>query len=112
MKEESIKAVEAYLDALRQKDLSLAPLADDIVFENPMVGKGNGAESFKAFLSGFLPAIKGCKVIKHVCEGETVATRWEVDTIFGVIQIADFFYVREGTIVEAYGYFDPRPLFG
>ncbi len=112
MKDENIKAVEAYLDALRQKDLNLAPLADDIIFENPMVGKGHGMESFKAFLSGFLPAIKDCKVIEHVCEGETVATRWEVDTVFGVIQIADFFNIKEGKIIEAHGYFDPRPLFG
>jgi limonene-1,2-epoxide hydrolase len=112
MKEENIRAVEEYLKALEQKDLDLAPLADDIIFENPMVGKGQGADSFKAFLSGFLPAIKGVKVIEHVCQGELVATRWEVDTIFGTIQIGDFFYIRDGKIVEAYGYFDPRLLFG
>jgi limonene-1,2-epoxide hydrolase len=112
MNEENIKTVEAYLNALKQKDLSLAPLAKDVIFENPMVGKGRGAESFAAFLSGFLPAIKGVKVIKHVCDGETVATQWEVDTIFGVIRIGDFFVIRDGEIIEAYGYFDPRPLFG
>jgi limonene-1,2-epoxide hydrolase len=112
MSEENIKAVESYLNALERQDLDLALLADDIIFENPMVGKGRGAESFKAFLSGFLPAIKGVKLIGHVCEGDVVATRWEVDSVFGNIRIADFFYVREGKIVEAYGYFDPRPLFG
>jgi limonene-1,2-epoxide hydrolase len=112
MSEENIKAVEGYLNALRQKDLNLAPLADDIIFENPMVGKGHGKENFKAFLTGFLPAIKGVKIIGHICEGEQVATRWEVDTIFGIIQIGDFFHVREGKIIEAHGYFDPRLLFG
>ena len=112
MNEENIKAVESYLNALKQQDLNLAPLADDIIFENPMVGKGSGADSFKAFLDGFLPAIKGVKVIDHICEGELVATRWEADTVFGIIRIGDFFYIREGKIIEAYGYFDPRPLFG
>jgi limonene-1,2-epoxide hydrolase len=112
MNEENIKAVESYLNALKQKDLSLAPLADNLVFENPMVGKGEGAENLRAFLSGFLPAIKDVKVIRHICEGDSVATRWEVDSVFGIIQIADFFVIREGEIVEAYGYFDPRPLFG
>jgi limonene-1,2-epoxide hydrolase len=112
MSQENIKTVESYLAALERQDLSLAPLDDDIIFENPMVGKGQGAESFKAFLSGFLPAIKGVKLIGHVCEADTVATRWEVDSVFGNIRIADFFYIRDGKIVEAYGYFDPRPLFG
>jgi limonene-1,2-epoxide hydrolase len=112
MNEENIRVVEAYLDALRQQDLSLAPLADDVLFENPMVGKGKGAESFKAFLSGFLPAIKGVKLIGHISDGDTVATRWEVDSVFGIIRIADFFIIRDGKIVEAHGYFDPRPLFG
>lgn len=112
MSKENIKTVEKYLDALRQQDLSLAPLASDVVFSNPMVGSGKGAENFKAFLSGFLPAIKGVKLIGHICEKNTVATRWEVDSVFGVISIADFFIIRDGIIIEAYGYFDPRPLFG
>lgn len=112
MNEENVKAVEAYLNALKQSDLTLAPLADDIIFENPMVGKGKGAEKLAAFLSGFLPAIKDVKIIRHVCEGDAVATQWEADTVFGIIRVADFFVVRNGKIVEAYGYFDPRPLFG
>lgn len=112
MQEENIRAVEGYLNALRQKDLNLAPLADDIVFENPMVGKGSGRDNFKAFLSGFLPAIKGVKVLAHICAGDQIATRWEVDTIFGIIQIGEFFHVRDGKIIEARGYFDPRLLFG
>lgn len=112
MNEENVKVVEAYLNALKRSDLTLAPLADDIVFENPMSGKGKGAENFIAFLSGFLPAIKDAKVIRHVCEGDAVATQWEADTVFGVIRIGNFFIIRDEKIVEAYGYFDPRPLFG
>jgi predicted ester cyclase len=110
MNEENIKAVEAYLNALRQKDLSLAPFADDIVFEDPVAGKGNSAESFRAFLSGFLPAIKDVKTIQHICEGDHVATRWEADTVFGIIPIGEFFRVRDGKITEAFGYFDPKPI--
>ena len=112
MKEENIRIVEDYLRALKESDLAGAHLADDVIFENPMVGKGKGAESLRGFLSGFLPAIKDVRVRNHVAEGEWVATRWEADTVFGVIKIADFFRVREGEIVEAYGYFDPRPIFG
>jgi limonene-1,2-epoxide hydrolase len=112
MNKENIQVVESYLDALRQKDLSLAPFADDVIFEDPVAGKNTGAENFKAFLSGFLPAINDVKVIQHVCENDTVATRWEAETVFGTIPIGEFFRIKDGKITEAFGYFDPRPLIG
>lgn len=107
---ENIKVVERYLDALRQKDLRLAPLAEEIIFANAIAGKGAGAESFRASLSGFLPAIKDLTVISHICQGEYVATRWEATTEFGVIEIGEFFRVEKGEITESYSYLDPRPI--
>lgn len=112
MREENIKVVESYLNALKQKDLSLAPFADDIEFEDPIAGKHNGAENFRAFLSGFLPAIKDIKVYSHVCEDEFVVTHWEVDGVFGIVTILEKFRVRDGKITEAIGFFDPRPILG
>ena len=88
MKEENIKTVEACLDALRQKDLSLAPFADDVRFEDPVAGKNSGAGNFRAFLSGFLPAINAARTIQHICENDWVVTHWEVDAVFGIIPIA------------------------
>lgn len=112
MKEENINAVEAYLHALKQKDLSLAPFAEDIAFEDPVSGKNTGAENFRAFLSGFLPAINDIRIHKHVCEDDFVVTHWEVDTVFGIIPILEKFRVREGKITEAFGFYDPRPILG
>ena len=112
MKEENIKAVEAYLNALKNRDLSLAPFADDVAFEDSIAGKVVGAENVKAFLSGFLPAINDVKIIQHICEGEYVATHWEVDAVFGIIPIMEKFRVQDGKITEAIGYFDPRPVLG
>lgn len=112
MREENIETVEAYLNALKQKDLSLAPIADDLYFEDHLAGKNKGAENFKAFLSGFLPAIKDVRIHRHISEGEYVATQWEVSGVFGLIQVMEMFRVREGKIVEAIGYFDPRPVLG
>ncbi len=112
MKEENIKTVESYVNALRQKDLSLALFADDLIFEDPIAGKNTGAENFKTFLSGFLPAINDVRVIQHVCEGEYVVTHWEIDAVFGVIPILEKFRVQDGKITEALGYFDPRPILG
>jgi limonene-1,2-epoxide hydrolase len=112
MKEENIKAVEGYLNALKTKDLSLAPFADDIYFEDPIAGKNRGAENFRAFLSGFLPAITDVRVVRHVSEGDYVTTHFEVDGVFGVIPIMEMFKIEDGRITEAIGYFDPRPIIG
>jgi limonene-1,2-epoxide hydrolase len=112
MREEKTEAVEAYLNGLKNKDLSLAPFADDIYFEDPIAGKNRGAENFRAFLSGFLPAIKDVRAIRHVCEGDYVATHFEVDGVFGLLSIMEMFKVEDGKITEAIGYFDPRPIIG
>ena len=74
MREKNIQIVEAYLNTLKQKDLSLAPLADNLYFEDPLAGKNTGAENFRAFLSGFLPALSDVRVHRHISEGEYVAT--------------------------------------
>ena len=112
MKEANIEAVEKYFNALRLRDLSLAPFADEMIFFDAVAGKGNGAENFRAFLSGFLPAINAVTVVQHICEDDYVVTHWEVDTVFGIIPILEKFRVRDGKIVEAAGYFDPRPILG
>lgn len=112
MKEENIKAVEAYLNGLKNKDLSLVPFADDLYFEDPIAGKNRGAENFRAFLSGFLPAINDVRVVRHVCEGAYVATHFEVDGVFGLLPIMEMFKIEDGKITEAIGYFDPRPILG
>ena len=111
-REENIKTVENYLNALKQKDLSLASLAEEMKFFDPVAGNGSGAENLKAFLSGFLPAINDIKVVSHVCEGDFVITHWEVDTIFGIIPILEKFRIENGEITEAFGFFDPRPILG
>lgn len=112
MKKENIKAVEAYLNALKEKDLSLAPFAEDIKFEDPVSGKNTGAANFRAFLAGFLPAIEDVRVISHVCESDFVVTHFEVDGVFGIIPILEKFRVENGAITEAFGFFDPRPILG
>ncbi|MFN6962447.1 MAG: nuclear transport factor 2 family protein [Pyrinomonadaceae bacterium] len=112
MKDENILVIEKYLDSLRRQDLSDAPLADDVRFENPVAGKGVGAESMKAWLSGYLSAFHEVRVLHHVADGEYVVTHWESDSPFGTIQVLEKFRVREGLIVEAIAFLDPRPVFG
>lgn len=112
MKKDNIKAVEKYLNALRRHDLSLVPLAENMEFEDPVSGKGRGADNFRAFLTGFLPSINDVHIIRHVCEGDYVVTHFEVDGVFGKIPILEMFCVEDGKITKAIGYFDPKPILG
>ena len=110
MSSENVAVVERYLDAIRNKDLAAAPLAEDARFEDPLVGALAGRAAVLAFISEFLPAINGVEVKRHVAEGEQVATLWHLDSAFGVVPIFECFRVVDGEIVEALAYFDPRPI--
>jgi limonene-1,2-epoxide hydrolase len=112
MKQDNIRVVEEFLKALRLKDLSRAPVADDIEFEEPMMGKGKGAAALKGFIEGFLPALDDVRIIRHIAEGEYVVTEWEVDGVFGAITVLEKFVVRDGKIVEFHAFYDPRPILG
>lgn len=112
MKDDNIKTVEAYLDALKNHDLARAPISENIRFENPISGSGQGVEAFTSFLSGFLLSIRGIDVLRHVSEGDSIATHWEVDSDFGKIRVLEIFRIRDGKIEETAAYFDPRPIFG
>lgn len=112
IREENIKVVEGYLNALRQRNLSLAAFANDLKFEDPIAGKSTGAENFRAFLEGFLPAINNVQIYSHLCEGDYVVTHFAVETVFGTIPILEKFRVEDGKISELAGFYDPRPIIG
>jgi limonene-1,2-epoxide hydrolase len=110
MRESNIAAVEGYLEAIRSKDLSRAPIAPDIFFTDPLIGELAGEEAWRGFLAQILPAISGVTVKQHVAEGDYVSTLWEADTVWGVIPILELFRVEGGRIKEARAFLDPRPI--
>ena len=110
MRESNIEAVEGYLNAIRSKDLSSAPVAPDIFFTDPLVGEMTGEEAWRGFLSQLLPAVNGVSVKQHVAEGDRVATLWEADTVWGVIPVLELFRIEDGRIKEARAFLDPRPI--
>jgi limonene-1,2-epoxide hydrolase len=112
MKEENIKTVEAFLHALKQKDLYDAPNDDDLNFAEPMMGNGHGADALRALVSGFFAALSDVRIIQHIADGEFVVTQWEADGVFGTIPVLEKFRVRDGKITEFYAFYDPRPIFG
>jgi ketosteroid isomerase-like protein len=110
MENPNIKIVEGYLDAIRSKDLSKAPVDQDIQYEDPLTTPGSGIKAWSDFVSSMLPALSDVRVKQHIAEGDHVATLWEAVTIWGVIPIFECFRISEGRIKEARAFFDPRPI--
>jgi len=110
VRDEVVQPVEAYLQGLKNKDVSRVPFASDVTFESPLSAKLTGAESVIEFLTGMFPAIKNIRVKQHIVDGEYVATLFDLDTTFGVIPVFDCFRVSGGEIKQIRPYYDPRPI--
>lgn len=110
MENPNVKIVETYIHALRDKDLSKVPFADDVIFEEPLTPTLFGAEAVLEYLPNVFPLVKNVRIKRHISEGEYVATQWEVDTPMGVIPLAECFRIVDGKIKEISAYFDPRPI--
>jgi predicted ester cyclase len=110
MENPNIKLVESYLDALRTKDLSKAPVASDIRFEDPLTEPREGIDAWREFVSPMLPAFNEVRIRRHIAEGDYVATHWEADTAWGVIPVFEYFRIKNGRIAEARAFLDPRPI--
>jgi glyoxylase I family protein len=107
---DAVAVVDAYLAGLGRKDLSGVPFAPDVTFESPLSPPVKGAGPVRALLEGLFPAIKAVRVAQHICAGEYVATRFDLDSTFGVIPVLDRFRVVDGQLKEMRPFYDPRPL--
>lgn len=107
---EAVNAVDAYLRGLARKDLSEVPFAPDVTFESPLSPPVTGAARVRALLEGMFPAIKDVRVREHITQGDRVATRFDLDTTFGVIPVLDNIHVAGGQLKSIRPFYDPRPL--
>ena len=110
MENPNIKIVESYLDAIRSKDLTKAPVDPEIVFEDPLTTPSSGVRAWTEFVSSMLPALNDVRVKQHIADGDLVATLWEAHTVWGIIPIFEYFRISEGRITEAKAFMDPRPI--
>lgn len=100
----------SYFEGLRTGDVESIPFADDVRFDSPLVSGLDRAEAVRDFLRGVVPAIKDVRVHSVVGQGDTVAVRFELDTVRGVVPAMDWFRIANGRIVEMRPFYDPRPL--
>ena len=112
MSSTNIEIIRRHIAALHGGELAELPIAESISFDNPVSGAQNGADSYRAFLSGFLAAIESTRVNRFVSDGEYVVADWEVDSVFGIISILEIFRIEDELIVESKAFFDPRPVLG
>lgn len=108
----AVEVVERYLQALQTGQIDDLPLAADVTFESPLAARVAGREAVLDALRGLLPAVRGVTVRDHVADGEFVASRFELETPFGRIDVFDRFRVVNGMLAEIRPYFDPRAITG
>ena len=107
----NIAVVEAYLKALKEGDLSQAPLAENIQREGPLVDSPvRGRANVERLIKPLFPVIKDLRVRRHVADGEWVATLYVITFVFVKLQIFELFWVKDGLIQEARAFFDPREM--
>ena len=119
-REQTIRAIEAFLDGLVKSKSDIMPFDRDIVLispldpEHPKKGKEQAIEFLKTRVFPRIP-VRGANIERHVVEGEYAATLWEATFKDArgsdvVVRIFDFFRVTDGLIREARFFFDPKPL--
>jgi catechol 2,3-dioxygenase-like lactoylglutathione lyase family enzyme len=106
----AIEVVERYLAALQTGDLDAVPFAEDVTFESPLAPRVTGRAAVLAALRGILPAVQGVTVRDHIAQGEFVASRFELKTPFGTIEVFDRLRVVNGLLAEIRPFYDPRVI--
>jgi glyoxylase I family protein len=106
----AIEVVERYLDALRTGKLTDVPFAADVTFESPLTAQVTGRDAVLEALRGILPAVLDVILRHHIADGEFVASRFELKTPFGPIEVFDRFRVVNGLLAEIRPFYDPRPI--
>lgn len=106
-REQSVAAVEAYLDCFATKDLSKAPFAEDVTFEGPRMPKLTGRATILGFLTQILPMVRSIQVKQHIVEGDYVATVFDMETVHGVDHVFDLIHVVDGRIQAIHAFYYP-----
>ena len=109
MRDEVIRVVETYIDAVRRNDPDSLPLHPDVVFESPL-GRYEGVAAFRKGLTDFFKILKSIEVVRLTADDDTCAAVLKIDTIFGMIPFLEYFHVADRKIVSIRVYYDPRPI--
>jgi hypothetical protein len=104
----NVAAATAFLKAMKDKDLSQAPLADSVSYDGPLSGEPIRRDKVSRFLRVYLPVIEDVRLVRQIAEGDYVAMVWQAETSFGQISLVYVFRVEAGKIAEIEAFYDPR----
>lgn len=105
----NVTAAAALLQSMKDKDLSQAPLAENVSYQSPLSGEPiRGRDHVTRFLNVYLPVIRDVRTVHHIADGDFVASEWQADTSFGLVSIIYVLRVELGRIVEIQAFYDPR----
>jgi SnoaL-like domain len=109
LREEVIRVVETYFDAVRRNDADALPLHPDVVFVSPL-GRYEGIDALRKGLTDFVRILKSIEVVRLTADDDTCAAVLNIDTIFGLIPMLEYFHVMDEQIASIRIYYDPRPI--
>ncbi len=105
----NVAAATAFFMAMKNKDLSQAPLAENVSYNGPLSGEViQGRNHVSRFLGVYLPIIIDVHLVRQISEDDSVATVWRAETSFGLISIVYIFRLEAGQIVQIEAFYDPR----
>jgi hypothetical protein len=106
----NVAAATALLEAIKDKNLSRAPLAEKVSYTSPLSGETiQGREHVTRFLAVYQPILNDVHVIRHIADdSDYVATVWKAETSFGPLSIVFVLRVEAGNIVDIQAFHDPR----
>ncbi|MGH7856861.1 MAG: nuclear transport factor 2 family protein [Candidatus Binatia bacterium] len=103
-----IEIVDAFLAAVRNGDLTDAPVASDVTFEGPRGPRESGKDALGDRLSVFAGQRRELRIREHVVEGPYVVALVEADTGESLIPASVWFRLSGGLIKEIRAFYDPR----
>jgi len=105
----NVIAATQFLQAMKDKNLSQAPLSESVSYNGPLSGEAiRGRSHVIRFLGTYLPIVNDVREVRHIADGDHVATVWQADTSFGEISLVYVFRMESGKIVEIQSFYDPR----
>ena len=102
-------AVAALLDAVKAKDLSAAPLAENISYQSPLTGDPiRGRANVIRFLGAYLKVLLEARIDREISQDDYTAVMWHAETSFGPLSLVYICRVENDLITELQAYYDPR----
>ena len=104
-REEAIRAIQTYFDALVAHDVSGVPLAEDVVFKQPNGNIHTGREAVSSFLNNL--TWTSVRIEDYVVDGDSAGCLFDYDRAGGSIKGFDYFLFENGSIKEVRPFLNP-----